>query len=176
MIILIMGGQNSGKSSFAEDLAVESDLLHRYYIATMKVMDKEGETRRERHQQSRRGKGFETLEIPCHIDRAYELMDEPEKSTVLLECVANLAGNIMHEPEWSVQITVDREETVTVLSDHIIKMITQLAASVGQLIAVTYDPKGEADRITDEETKLYLRLLMAVNEELAHIANKVYRL
>jgi adenosyl cobinamide kinase/adenosyl cobinamide phosphate guanylyltransferase len=39
MIILVVGGQNSGKSEFAEGLVVKSGADRRYYLATMKVCD-----------------------------------------------------------------------------------------------------------------------------------------
>lgn len=44
MLTLVIGGSASGKSSFAERLAVQSG-LPRYYVATMRVWDAESEKR-----------------------------------------------------------------------------------------------------------------------------------
>ncbi len=97
MVTLIIGGQNSGKSQFAEELVVNSGIDRRYYLATMTVCDKAGEERVIKHRKQREGKGFITLEIPYAIDKALYIMEEPENSIALLECVANLVGNELYD-------------------------------------------------------------------------------
>ena len=97
MVTLIIGGPNSGKSQLAEDLVVNSGIDRRYYLATMRVLDEAGEERIIKHRKQREGKGFITLEIPYAIDKAVSLMEEPESSIVLLECIANLVGNEMYD-------------------------------------------------------------------------------
>ena len=104
MISLVVGGQNSGKSKFAEELAVKSGEGRLYYLATMKVCDEAGEERIRRHRKQREGKGFITIELQYGIDRAAEMMDEPAESVVLLECMANLVGNELYDNpyrEWN---------------------------------------------------------------------------
>ena len=63
MLALVLGEAASGKSEFAEQLAM-SLADERYYIATMQVSDSESQQRIERHRQMRQGKGFVTLEQP----------------------------------------------------------------------------------------------------------------
>ncbi len=60
MMALVIGGSGSGKSSYAEELAVSlsSPAAKKYYLATMQVFGREGEQRVERHRALRRGKGF----------------------------------------------------------------------------------------------------------------------
>ena len=174
MITLVMGGTGSGKSAFAEELAVCGDYPGRYYIATMLVMDEEGSKRRIRHRKSREGKGFETLEIPCRIDGAPELMTDPDKCVVLLECASNLVGNIMHEREWSERRADDPDGFFGDFTDRVTKLITDIAGAVGHLIVVSYLP-GENDAPDcDEETDLYLELLDMVNRRLSGIADSVH--
>ena len=48
MLTLVIGGSASGKSAFAERLAVQSG-LPRFYVATMRVWDAESERRVARH-------------------------------------------------------------------------------------------------------------------------------
>ncbi|MBQ2041889.1 MAG: bifunctional adenosylcobinamide kinase/adenosylcobinamide-phosphate guanylyltransferase, partial [Firmicutes bacterium] len=65
MTIFISGGCKNGKSTIAEDccaaLACGGPL---YYIATMQAYDDEDRARIKRHQNSRAGKGFITIEQP----------------------------------------------------------------------------------------------------------------
>lgn len=171
MITLVRGKRNSGKSRFAENLAVRSTLPQRYYIATMMVMDEDSMARREEHRRERAGLDFETLEIPCLVEAAPELMRSPEKSVVLLECMANLVGNIMHGDEWRGRIDEADSESGDEFVRLIIKRVRDLAGRVGHLIVVTSDYEKEG---TDAETSLYIELLDAVNSRLSRIADTVY--
>ena len=176
MMTFVTGAIHSGKSEFAENLVLKDGFPRRYYIATMLVMDEESAARRERHRKSRMGKGFETLEIPCLIDVAPELMVDPKNCSVLLECVANLVGNVMHSDEWEKRIKNASDETVDELSDNIVRIITDLASSVGNLTVVSYVCDDDSDRTEDEETALYLLILDNVNRRLSRIADRVYNL
>lgn len=65
MFILVTGGSGSGKSEFAENIAMKlgGKML---YVATMKPYDDECLKRIERHRKMRDGKGFRTVE--CYTD------------------------------------------------------------------------------------------------------------
>ena len=91
MMALVIGGSGSGKSSYAEELAVSlsSPAAKKYYLATMQVFGREGEQRVERHRALRRGKGFLTIEQPTEIQKAVGCMEEGER-VALLECISNL--------------------------------------------------------------------------------------
>lgn len=174
MITLVIGGSDCGKSELAESIASESGLRNRYYIATMKVVDEESRARRERHRAKREGKGFVTLEIPVLIGSAPDLMAGPRESAVLLECVANLVGNIMHESEWEGRLKAADSETGDAFVRSVISIIRDLADQVGHLIVVsaTY-PRENTD---DEETAVYKDVLDAVNARLRRISDKVCEL
>lgn len=64
MITLVTGGSGSGKSAYAEDVAVSAEGTEKYYIATMQIYDAEGERKVERHRKLRAGKGFTTVGEP----------------------------------------------------------------------------------------------------------------
>ena len=171
MITFIAGGPDTGKSERAESIAVKDRRSLRYYIATMKVVDEDGIRRKEKHRKMREGKGFKTFEIPVDVCSAPSLMDDPKNSVVLLECVSNLVGNVMHETGWIERLksfdTKIREEFV----GHILDVITELSKKVGHLIVVSsnYDPE-ETD---DEDTALYKELLAEVNLGLNGFSDKV---
>lgn len=69
MMYLILGGSASGKSEYAERLAVRlAANLSPLYLATMKGNDSETLARIDRHVRRRRGMGFVTREIPYNLD------------------------------------------------------------------------------------------------------------
>ena len=96
MLALVLGEAASGKSEFAQQLAM-SLADERYYIATMQVSDSESQQRIERHRQMRQGKGFVTLEQPLALA---ELRLQPKKTgaVALLECASTLLGNELYLP------------------------------------------------------------------------------
>lgn len=88
MLILVIGGAGSGKSAYAESLALSRPGKH-CYIATMEPFGAEAEEKIRRHHALRRGKGFETVECYVNLDKALVPLD----SVVLLEDLPNLAAN-----------------------------------------------------------------------------------
>ncbi|MBQ9518594.1 MAG: bifunctional adenosylcobinamide kinase/adenosylcobinamide-phosphate guanylyltransferase, partial [Firmicutes bacterium] len=92
MFILITGGSGSGKSEYAEDLAVSLSKRFNteklYYIAAMKPYGTEGAKRVEKHRAQRAGKGFATIE-----NYTAAMPDISKDSVVLLECLSNLTAN-----------------------------------------------------------------------------------
>lgn len=165
MIYFFIGKSNTGKSEKAEELAVSFDTSYKLYIATMKVMDEDGEKRVQKHRNLRAGKGFETLEIPANITDAIPHIKDPENTVVLLECISNLVGNEMYDD--SEKGSMDPVH----FAEEIVKDIKILADSAAELIIVSsvYDAKEEYS----EETLKYIKYLDRTNEEIKKIADKV---
>ena len=86
-IILITGGQRSGKSSHAEEMAL---LLseHPIYIATAKVWDEEFRQRVEHHR-SRRGPCWTNIEEERYLSR-----HDVSGRVVLIDCITLWLTNI----------------------------------------------------------------------------------
>ena len=62
-MILVIGGSGSGKSAYAEKVALECQKEKRhFYLATMHVFGEEGQKKVERHKRMRAGKGFVTID------------------------------------------------------------------------------------------------------------------
>lgn len=107
MITLVTGGSGSGKSAYAEDVAVSAEGTEKYYIATMQIYDAEGERKVERHRKLRAGKGFTTIESPRNVGQVVfptftetktvcidcgesePIQKKQEQRTALLECMSN---------------------------------------------------------------------------------------
>ena len=66
-IRLILGPNNSGKSLLAEKMVVETENLHRIYLATMVPQTDHNKERIQKHIAQREGKGFQTIEESWNI-------------------------------------------------------------------------------------------------------------
>lgn len=153
-IKLILGPNNSGKSLFAENLAVNTAASVRIYLATMIPQNEENDCRIEKHKKQRQGKGFFTIEEPWDI----HLQDIPEDSVVLLEDASNLLANgiFLHH--------ADAEESY--------KRILSLAEKCKTLIIVNIDGLEIGDY--DEETNDYIRQMDRLNRMLEKVSSKCF--
>ena len=98
MMTLVIGGANSGKSAYAEELVLRQTKTGRpLYLATMQTGGSEADARIAKHRKAREGKGFLTVECA----RALERCELPDCETVLLEDLGNLCANELFTPEGS---------------------------------------------------------------------------
>lgn len=94
-IILITGGQRSGKSSYAQNLALSlSDSP--IYLATSAVWDEEHRQRIERHK-SDRGPQWENIEEQRFLEKI-----EVKNRVVVIDCVTLWATNFFTDTEGDV--------------------------------------------------------------------------
>ena len=91
-ITLILGGTRSGKSSFAQHLAEESNgkLI---YVATAEAFDDEMTDRISRHQQDR-GPRWQTVEETLELAAAITNHSNPQ-TTLLIDCLTIWLSNVM---------------------------------------------------------------------------------
>ncbi len=151
MRLLVLGQAASGKSEYAENLALRlgGRLL---YIATMQPFGKDAELRISRHQKLRQGKGFNTLE--CYTGLAS--LQIANTDTVLLECLGNLAANEQFAKNQSIE-------------DALAAVLEGVRALQGQcqnLVAVSNDVFCSGESYT-AETQEYIQLLARINAALA---------
>lgn len=159
MKIFVSGGSKNGKSTFAEDEAVRLSLesgTKLYYIATMVASDDEDRERIERHRENRKGKGFETLEIPCDIS-----VDDSE-GTYLLDAVTALLSNEMFKdgniyPDAYIKVAED---------------LLKLSESVENIVFVSDYIYSDA-RFFDEFTEDYRKGLAYIDRKLAQVCDRV---
>ncbi len=86
-IHFITGGQRSGKSRFAQELAL-SKSENPTYLATARIWDDDFKERVQRHQNDR-GDNWTTLEIPVNISEA-----EVEGKVVVIDCITLWLTNL----------------------------------------------------------------------------------
>lgn len=94
--VLVLGGARSGKSSFAEKLALESG-LERHYIATGRAYDDEMRARIRAHQEQR-GEGWQTHDVPVDLVATLRSLDAPGR-IILVDCLTLWVTNLMMEAE-----------------------------------------------------------------------------
>lgn len=178
MIRLITGGSASGKSEYAEAEAIRlrasSPGAHLFYVATMWNDGAEAMERIERHRMLRRGKGFATLECPLNMEQAVDTVEQYPGSVVLLECLSNLAANVMFAPEAEAlqaegtKFDVWEEECFTRISED----IDRLAMHCGTLLIVTNEIFSDGV-LYDDMTKAYIRLMGRLNQYYAAKSERV---
>ena len=184
MMVLVVGGSGSGKSSYAEkvtvSLAQESvkeitksentsisdfklNIAKKYYLATMQVFDDEGRKKVDRHRKLRNGKGFFTIEQPVRISSALEKMEDGDRA-VLLECISNLTANEMFSEKKAM--------TEIQVTENVIRDIKMLKEQTNHLVVVSNNVFE--DGITyDETTTKYIRAMGKINQKLAALADRV---
>lgn len=167
MFILVTGGSGSGKSEYAEQRICG---LHRedtplLYLATMQPYGEEGARRVAKHKAQRSGRGFETLEWYQGLEHA----PIPADSSVLLECMSNLAANEM----FSAQVDEQQLETHTQQCyARILAGVAHVKEHCENLVIVTNEVFSDT-LAYDVYTIAYIRLLGHINAVLAARADEV---
>lgn len=160
MLAFVYDGAASGKSEYAEALAVTlagSD-LPRFYAATLEPSDEECQAKIDRHRALRRDKQFVTLECP----RGLERVRLPGCGVVLLECLSTLAANELfsgaHSPK---QVGIE-----------ILRGVEHLHNASKHLVVVSnalFDDGCGYDPFTEQ----YLQILGGLHRQLAQRAQLV---
>ncbi len=99
-IILITGGQRSGKSRYGQEMA-EGKTRHPIYLATARVWDEDFKNRIKRHQQDR-GDGWQTLEKEKHLGEL-----DLNGKVVLMDCVTLWLTSIFHDNDFDLDKSLD---------------------------------------------------------------------
>ncbi|MFH1074529.1 MAG: bifunctional adenosylcobinamide kinase/adenosylcobinamide-phosphate guanylyltransferase [Candidatus Firestonebacteria bacterium] len=118
-LIFITGGARSGKSSFAEELAVKT-VKDRIYIATMQELDEEMKERIKKHKKQR-GKGWRTIEEPLELFSSLRKEDKNNR-VILIDCLTLWVSNRMRKGE--------REEKILKAAEDIAEFCAGANASV----------------------------------------------
>ncbi len=169
MLYVVTGGSGSGKSEFAENMAVslyensgkQGRLL---YVATMQPFDEECVRRIVKHQNMRKEKGFSTIECYHHLER----VRIEDGDVLLLECMSNLLANEMYDKEG--QVKGDEQELQ--VWNAIIAPLFRFAKRAAHVVVVTNEVFSAGLKY-EEESKQYIRLLGQLNRQLAKEAEQV---
>ncbi|CAA6800601.1 MAG: Adenosylcobinamide-phosphate guanylyltransferase (EC [uncultured Thiotrichaceae bacterium] len=152
---LILGGARSGKSGYAEQLALQSEKPV-CYIATAQALDEEMASRIQHHQQDRPSH-WQTLEAPLALAEALQ-QHSTENNCLLVDCLTMWVMNLL-ELENPLRMQQEFEEFLTVLPG-LPGDIILVSNEVGMGII----PMGKLSRdFVDEAGRLHQKTAQAVN-------------
>lgn len=161
MIIFVVGGAKSNKSSIGELLSVN---LHSggnlFYLATMNPYDKEDLKRIEAHIENRKDYNFITVEQKRDLHEVFNKFSIED--TVLLDSITSLLTNEMFQKD---KVNED-------VSEKIINDIIQIGNKVRNLVIVS-DYVFSDGIIYDKYTENFKRELGAINCSIAVISDVV---
>lgn len=172
MLYVITGVSGSGKSEYAENLAVKLAAGGSlYYVATMEPYGQEGQERIKRHHTLRSGKGFQTIECYRNIEYIIDYIGQHKcsEATILLECMSNLLANEMFEEKQDEAYSAQKAgEDV---ADRLLKGMSYISRQCRHLIVVTNEVFSDGIEYASE-TEAYRRQLGRLNRELIGMADE----
>lgn len=174
-IILISGGARSGKSSFAEEVALKMDNPVAY-LATAQALDDEMSARIAIHKSRRSPENFYTFEEPYFIQDLL-LKNHHKFRTWLLDCLTLYISNLLFAQLNTTKIT--NQFISTKIEEEILSQINTLLETLSELkinfVAVTNEV-GWGLVPADPISRAYRDILGRVNQQFAAAANEVYLL
>ena len=155
-IIYVTGGQRSGKSVFAEQLALQLSISP-VYLATATIYDDEMVNRVAKHQQ-RRSDNWQTIEAPLHFDA------DLTGKTVLLDCITMFATNHYFAAHENVGNAIN----------SIIKEIDKLFSQVDATIIAVSNEIGLGGVSANKMQRQFADLQGTINQYVAQLADEAY--
>ncbi len=168
--ILVIGGARSGKSHFAQELALKSggQVL---FVATAEAGDEEMRQRIEEHRKARPA-AWRTLETTTHVGRQIT-QKIGDAQAVIIDCITLLVSNILLEYSDNTGERIDAalvEKAVTAEVGELIDCINRVNAT---FIIVTNEV-GLGLVPANKMSRLYRELLGRANQTLAQRADEIY--
>jgi adenosylcobinamide kinase / adenosylcobinamide-phosphate guanylyltransferase len=169
MPILVTGGARSGKSTFAEKLAMRLG-NEGFYIATSQYYDDEMRERIALHRQQREGTGFSwlTKEEPYRLRELLEFLQTSanEDSVILVDCMTLWLSN------WLL-VSEDRAEATRETRQKLLELVETVSSFKGHLVIVTNEVGSS---IVPEYPlgRLFRDLAGTMNQRLAEKCEQVF--
>ncbi len=168
--ILILGGARSGKSHYAQELALKSPQPV-LFVATAEAGDEEMRQRIEEHRKARPAT-WSTLESTTHIGR--QIRQKAGKAqTVIVDCITLLINNIFLKHSNSAGELID----VPLIEKEVMAEVGELLDCMKQVkvsFIIVSNEVGLGLVPANKTGRLYRDLLGKVNQILAQQVDEIY--
>ncbi len=168
MITFISGGARSGKSSHAEELAIncfkeiaQNHSQKLFYIATAQPLDEEMTERIERHQQTR-DSAWETIQEPFYVTKALKHCQTGD--VVLIDCLTLWLSNMMF----------GLQELPSQIKQEVLAWIDIARKRKLQLFIVSND-LNEGLPTSSEMVQRYISLMGMIHQTITALADHTIR-
>jgi len=169
-IILCSGGARSGKSEFAEQLAL-SLKGRKAYVATGQAFDDEMKDRIKKHQ-LRRGKEWITFEIPLHLHENWEQIKNVS-DVILIDCLTMFTSNhIFAHGDINTQEDANRIESIILKELRL--LLQEINNSNDKTVIFVTNEIGLGIVPENKLARYFRDITGRVNREVASAANKMY--
>lgn len=169
-IILCSGGARSGKSEFAEQLAL-SLKGRKAYVATGQAFDDEMKDRIKKHK-LRRGKEWITFEIPLHLHENWEQIKNVS-DVILIDCLTMFTSNhVFAHGDINTQEDANRIESIILKELRL--LLQEINNSNDKTVIFVTNEIGLGIVPENKLARYFRDITGRVNREVASAANKMY--
>ena len=168
-IILCSGGARSGKSEFAEQLAL-SLKGRKAYVATGQAFD--DEMKDIKKHQLRRGKEWITFEIPLHLHKNWEQIKNVS-DVILIDCLTMFTSNhVFAHGDINTQEDFNRIESI--ILEELRLLLQEINNSNDKTVIFVTNEIGLGIVPENKLARYFRDITGRVNREVASAANKMY--
>ncbi len=170
-IILVTGGARSGKSTFAEEIALKKSKKP-VYIATATPFDNEMKDR-IKHHLDRRGDKFHTVECYKEIPTK---VNELKQKVFLLDCLTVMTSNLMFEvcPDFDAITPEISVEIETIIRKELIKTLEYFKNKKGSRLIIVTNELGMGIVPDTVAGRVYRDIAGRANQTAARFADQVH--
>lgn len=169
-IILCSGGARSGKSEFAEQLAL-SLKGRKAYVATGQAFDDEMKDRIKKHQM-RRGKEWITFEIPLHLHKNWEQIKNVSE-VILIDCLTMFTSNHVFA-HGDINTQEDSNRVESIILEELRLLLQEINNSNDKTVIFVTNEIGLGIVPENKLARYFRDITGRVNREVASAANKMY--
>ena len=169
-IILCSGGARSGKSEFAEQLAL-SLKGRKAYVATGQAFDDEMKDRIKKHQ-LRRGKEWITFEIPLYLHKNWEQIKNVS-DVILIDCLTMFTSNHVFA-HGDINTQEDSNRIESIILEELRLLLQEINNSNDKTVIFVTNEIGLGIVPENKLARYFRDITGRVNREVASAANKIY--
>jgi len=164
-IILVTGGARSGKSKFAEKLALKLGNGRAAYIATAQIFDDEMAHRVKLHK-ARRNDSWTTYEAPFNADKTILTLENFD--AILFDCVTIYLSNFLCAADF------DDIEKIYIDAENLIDKLINAAKKINAVIIFVSNEVGGGIVPENKLARIFRDVAGLANQRIAENAEQVF--